>query len=416
MGAIQDSQGRDVGPAAAQSMQKRRRLVGIDAARGLALVGMIAIHILPDANEETHEPTLAWILFAGDSAALFALLAGVGLALSSGGYRPHTGRRMAGDRLGLAVRAVLIAAIALAIAPFLQQEDPPAYGILIYYSVFFLLAIPFLHLRPRTLFISAAAFGIISPILLQKLDPVLPTSSTFNPAVGHFFFEPAGVASDLLLTGSYPALPYMCYILTGMGIGRLDLRQLRIQGYIAAVGAGLAIFANAASAILLYAMGGFEQLVATSGMTEGELDNGLVYGPGIIPDTSAWWLAIATPHSNMPLAIASSLGLGLLATGLFLLAERAAVRLLAPLAAMGSMTLTLYSAHLLALSPEVHYEAPFVWYVVHLSVALAFGVIWRRWMGQGPLERPVAAAAKNFGQIMDDGSSGSTAASGTAPR
>ncbi|MUN64653.1 DUF1624 domain-containing protein, partial [Kocuria sediminis] len=56
-------------------------MVGVDAARGLALIGLIAVHILPEETETTGEPTWSYLLFAGDSAALFALLAGVGLAL-----------------------------------------------------------------------------------------------------------------------------------------------------------------------------------------------------------------------------------------------------------------------------------------------------------------------------------------------
>ena len=66
----------------------RKRLTGIDAARGLALIGLTAIHFLPAENEQTHEATLSWTLFSGDSAALFALLAGVGLAFATGGRGP----------------------------------------------------------------------------------------------------------------------------------------------------------------------------------------------------------------------------------------------------------------------------------------------------------------------------------------
>lgn len=56
-------------------------------------------------------------------------------------------------------------------------------------------------------------------------------------------------------------------------------------------------------------------------------------------------------------AIASGLGLALLVTCLFL-REHASVRPLRPLAAMGTMTLTLYSVHLLALIPEEPYGEP----------------------------------------------------------
>ncbi|MCW2131475.1 heparan-alpha-glucosaminide N-acetyltransferase domain-containing protein [Arthrobacter sp. VKM Ac-2550] len=414
MGLIQDSQGGHIARAGVTSTQSNTRLTGIDAARGLALIGLMVVHILPGENENTGNPTLLFQPFFGHSAALFAFLAGAGLALSSGGPRPHRGRRMAGNRLGLAVRAVLIGVIALVIAEFMPTDDPPAYGILLFYSVFFLLAIPFLHLRPRALFLIAAVFAIVSPILLQRLTPVLPDWSSTNPTLGHLFSEPAAVASQLLLTGTYPALPYMCYILVGLGVGRLDLRRNSRLAYVAGTGAALAILASATSSILLYLAGGYEQLLATSGMTVEGLDEAILWGPETVPDTSGWWLAIVTPHTNMPLSIANSLGLGLLVTGLFLLVARKAGRWLAPLAAMGTMTLTLYSAHLLALSPEVHYQEPYVWFLVHLTVAIAFSMIWKQWLGQGPLERPVAAAARNFRRIVEyapaedsDGASGS---------
>lgn len=56
------------------------RLVGVDAARGLALVGLMSVHVLPSSGDETTEPTWSHILFSGDSAALFALLAASVLA------------------------------------------------------------------------------------------------------------------------------------------------------------------------------------------------------------------------------------------------------------------------------------------------------------------------------------------------
>jgi uncharacterized membrane protein len=417
MGSIQNTQGLESGRAEMTSTRSGKRLIGIDAARGLALIGLMVIHILPAENEDTGDPNLVYEIFSGHSAALFALLAGVGLALSSGGQRPHQGRKMAGNRLGLAVRAALIGIIALIIAAFMPLDDPPAYGILLFYSVFFLLAIPFLHLGPKALFLSAAVFGVVSPILMQKLDPVLPAWSSTNPTLGHLLSEPAAVASQLLLTGTYPALPYMCYILVGLGIGRLDLRKNSVLAYVGGIGAALVILANAASFILLYAADGYEQLLATRGMNRERLDDAIAWGPETVPDTSAWWLALVTSHTNMPLSIAESVGFGLLTVVVILLLARKVGRWLTPLAAMGTMTLTLYSAHLLALSAEVHYEETLLWFIVHLAVAAAFAMIWRRWLGQGPLERPVAAAARNFRQIVDyETTRGSAGGAGTAPR
>ena len=99
------------------------RLVAIDAARGLALIGLTAIHFLPASDEETHEPTWYWILFAGDSAALFALLAGVGLAFGTGGRTRRQGQSMTAARVGVAVRALLIAAVGMSIG-YLMPKDP----------------------------------------------------------------------------------------------------------------------------------------------------------------------------------------------------------------------------------------------------------------------------------------------------
>jgi hypothetical protein len=80
MSSVEVPQGAAADPRAApKDLPKKKRLIGIDAARGLALIGLMAIHLFPSAKENG-EPTLAWNLFSGDSAALFALLAGRWLA------------------------------------------------------------------------------------------------------------------------------------------------------------------------------------------------------------------------------------------------------------------------------------------------------------------------------------------------
>lgn len=86
--------------------------------------------------------------------------------------------------------------------------------------------------------------------------------------------------------------------------------------------------------------------------------------------------------------------------GVFLLISQKIGDWLVPLSAMGSMTLTLYSAHLLALSLELHYDSPYLWYLVHVLVAVVFAVIWQRTLGQGPLERVVAYCAKGTRRLV----------------
>jgi uncharacterized membrane protein len=405
MSAMSRAEKTDPGGLDDALIRPTRRLVGIDAARGLALIGLMAIHILPSWNEETGEASFTWRVFSGDSAALFALLAGVGLALTSGGRHPHEGKAMTADRIGLAVRAVLIALVGLWIGT-LMPEDPPAYSILLYYGVFFLLAIPFLHAGPKVLFASAAVFGVVAPLLMQGLLDQLPEWSSYNPTLTTLVTEPGATASQLLLTGSYPALPYMTYLLVGMGLGRLNLRRQEVQIRLLVAGIGIAIFARATSYFLLYAFGGYRRLREASAMGEEELAEVLIWGPDSLPTSTVWWLAIATPHTNTPLAIAASLGVSLAVLGALLLIARKAEAWLLPLAAMGVMTLTLYTAHLVALSFEAHYDQPYLWYVIHLVVAALFAVAWQRALGQGPLERVIGLSVKGTRRAVLHGSPG----------
>ncbi|MFC4905476.1 MULTISPECIES: heparan-alpha-glucosaminide N-acetyltransferase domain-containing protein [Kocuria] len=373
---------------------KKPRLVGVDAARGLALLGMFSIHILPAWDPETYEVTLQWQLFAGRAAALFALLAGVGLAFSTGAGTPHRGRTMTADRVGVLVRAVLITVLGLLVNQ-VMPEDPPAYNILIYYGVFFLLAIPFLHLPARTLFVLAGVNAVLAPVLMQSLRDALPEMETYNPTITGVLTDPGTVLSQVLLTGTYPAFPYLTYLLAGIAIGRLNLRSLHVQGRLLVAGLILALAAWLVYWVLILQAGGYDQLMSsTPSLSHEQIDEILIWGPDpVLPDTTWWWMLIPGPHTNTPIAILYGLGSGTAVLGAFLLIGRKSGAWLLPLSAAGSMTLTLYTAHLLALAAMVHYEVPMLWFLIHAGGAAVFAVAWQRAYGQGPLERALARTA-----------------------
>jgi uncharacterized membrane protein len=66
-----------------------KRVVGVDVARALALVGMMATHILPGL--EQGQVSFSHQLAAGRASALFAVLAGVSLVLVAGRRTPIHG-------------------------------------------------------------------------------------------------------------------------------------------------------------------------------------------------------------------------------------------------------------------------------------------------------------------------------------
>ncbi|WP_438612609.1 heparan-alpha-glucosaminide N-acetyltransferase domain-containing protein [Kocuria oxytropis] len=392
------------GASTAEAGPRKQRLLGIDAARGLALIGMIAVHILPSWDPVTFEPTAQWAVFAGRSAALFALLAGVGLAFSTGGRTRHTGRAMTADRVGVAVRAVLIAGLGLAINEALPGEslaEVPAVNILVYYGVFFLLAIPFLSLSARALFVWAGFFAVAGPVLMHLLRDVLPAIERSNPTFLDLVDNPGATATQLVLTGTFPALPYLAYLLAGLAIGRLDLADVQTQTSLLLLGVLLAVTAWFAYWVLILQAGGYAQMLArTPALNEELIDDIINFGPDpTLPTTTWWWLAITGPYTNTPLALLLGLGSATAVLGLFLLLARGAGRWLLPLSAMGSMTLTVYSAHLLGLSAEVHYDQP-LWFLIHVGVALVFALIWHLVFGQGPLERVVAGIVRAVRRLV----------------
>lgn len=395
------------GGAAGRGRAPSRRIVGVDAARGFALFGMIAVHTLPWFGDEG-EPTLALTLFAGHSSALFATLAGVSLAFTTGGRTPHTGRRRTASRWAQVGRAVIIALVGFLLG-FLAL---PWHNILVYYGVFFLLALPFLGLRIRYLLLSAALFAVLAPFLMQWSLDYLPAHEYGNPSLLDLVTEPGSVLAHLLLTGTYPALPWMAFVCAGIAVGRMDLADRRVQAGLAAVGAVLALAAWGLSTAALW-LGGREAIAAaTPWMSESEIGDVIAYGADPeLPTTTLWWLLVSGAHSNTPFSLLLSLGLAVGALGLFLLLPRAADRALTPLAAMGAMTFTLYVSHLLVMWLELFWDAPYLWFWGQILVFALTAVLWQRSIGQGPLEKLVSASTKAIARrVLARG------ADGTAPR
>jgi uncharacterized membrane protein len=379
------------------------RLVGIDAARGIALVGMMAVHNF-EATDADGESSLAWSLAAGKSAALFALLAGVGIAFASGGRRRPTGRRWTAAAASLLVRAVLIGAVGLLLGYVVPADF--AAVILPYYAVLFLLAIPLLSLSIRALVGLAATIAVAMPLLSHVLRAgTVPLDTVPNLTFGVLLDDPLHALRELTLTGVYPALPWMAYLCAGLAVGRALLTSRRTVLTILLVGIGLAAAARATSWLLLDVLGGRARLesVALQSMSPLDLAAFLREGAtGVTPPDTLWWLATTLPHSSTPLDLAYTIGVGLVVVAVCTLVGRATTTPLRPLAAAGSMTLTLYSLHLLLLSAP---ELPGGWqgFVLQSVVVVTFALVWSRNHARGPLEEIVARLSGAARRAVQDG-------------
>lgn len=378
------------------------RLVAVDATRGAALLAMMSVHALYVVGVDG-EPTVPHSLFAGRSAATFAVLAGVGIAFMTRRAPVSTRRDGLVAACSLAARALAIGAIGLALG-YTQAR----YGavILPYYAALFLLAIPLTFLPNRALIATACAIAVVVPVLSHLARSLLPAPRLVNPGFGYLLRDPGGLLTELTLTGYYPALPWMAYICVGLVVGRLTLSSVRVAWGLLGGGLVVAVAASGVSWLLTKGLGGegrIEAGASASGTGADRVTEILAFGPpGTTPTSTWWWLAIDAPHSSTPPDLLHTAGSAVALLGGMLLLAHAAPplfavafrRALTPLAAAGAMPLTLYTAHIVFMNSPLDVFGAVAGYLVQVTAALLFALGWSKAVGRGPLEAVVGGLAQ----------------------
>lgn len=336
---------------------------------------MFVAHLsLTDAAGDRVPPW--FVVFDGRSSALFAFLAGVSIGLMSGGAGGPAPATVARTRVVVVVRA----AVLLPLGYLLVALGTPVLVILPAYAAMFLLMLPMIGWRPRSLVALAAAILLVMPTVRAVLT--VPATLGARSPLGRLagVADPAELPGDVLLTGHYPALLWMAYLLVGLAATRSDLRARRTQGVLVGGGAALAVVSYQASALGLGAL-----------------------GAGAGPLARA--LLSAEPHDYSTPEMAGNLGVAMAVLGVCVAATdgttalgRATTAVTTPVRAVGAMALTVYSVHIVAifvLGDDVVWEptsnAVLGWFVL---VALTGAWAWQRWVGRGPLEELLRAAGR----------------------
>ncbi|MEV4516648.1 heparan-alpha-glucosaminide N-acetyltransferase domain-containing protein [Dactylosporangium sp. NPDC049525] len=379
---------------------KRPRLAGVDAARGVSLLGMISLHALYEADAAGN-PTWSATVFSGRAAAAFALLAGVGIAFLTGRRPVPAGERRAVSAM-IAVRALAIAVIGFLLCSIDTVLDAV---ILPYYGMVFLLAIPLVFLRTWIVAVIGVLLATVGPVVNHVLLPHLPEPVLGNPTFTRLVEDPVGMLTELSLTGFYPSPAWLAYMCAGIVIGRMNLTNVRVAAGLLAGGTVLAVWANAISVLLLHRFHGLAHIWAaqpSSGLTPEYTTELLTFGgDGNTPSSTWWWLAVNKPHTSTPLDLLHATGCAVAVLGLLLLAGHVRHRLLrplctallVPLAAAGSMTLTFYSAHILFINSEFDTYSAAGGCLVQVIGAVLIALAVRGTVGRGPLELAVTALA-----------------------
>ena len=339
------------------------RVLALDVARALAIVGMVSVNVGP---VETEEPG-AWVyvLPHGRASILFVLLAGLGFSLMTRRVRTGdegVGRLWAG--LGWRCAVLLLGGLAL------QRMGHEVNVILAVYALLFVLAGLLVRARDAALLGVAAAGATVGPVLwlAPQVDSGVPFAAD-PPRLGD---PPAEVLGALLVTGPYPLVTWLAPFALGMWLGRRDLTSATFQRRAAVVAGASAVLAPLTARAANRLRG------------------------GLVGDLSWELLLTDAPHGQMPLWLVGATAVSVLVLlGCLALERRLGQRPLRAAALLGQLSLTFYVLHLVALAwvrPLPHTLAQGVAIsAVMVTVAAVGAVLWRRRHRRGPLEVLVRA-------------------------
>ncbi|QCR18285.1 heparan-alpha-glucosaminide N-acetyltransferase domain-containing protein [Agrococcus sp. SGAir0287] len=414
-------------PASAAS-----RVVAIDLARWLAIVGMMCAHLLSSvaaswtggADAQANAADVVIGAANGNASSLFAVLAGVSLVLATRSLLAR-GARAAALRSVLG-RAIVVGAVGVVLAAAM----PPVHVVLNYLAFAMVVAAPLLLAPSWVVGAVAVALWLGGSQLALAVrtwrfgDDVFPTGDALAGS-------PWAAPVDLVATGEYPAVTWVAMLAVGILVARAVLGarspgRSRILGLgMLAVGAALAGVAAIVSQRTMDAFA--ESWAAQQGLVE-LLPWLLRFGTGTPPDASWWWQATAIPHTGTIGDVARGTGVGVAAIGALvaLLPPDARMpRALAPVRAAGAAPFTTYTLHVCALlvasaawaaagGGEVAVAAGSdatqpPWYVagfgilaLHVGGSLLLGAILARTDAKGPLERVASALADSFARPRED--------------
>ncbi|MFC9919850.1 DUF418 domain-containing protein [Agromyces binzhouensis] len=338
------------------------RVAGVDAARGIALIGMFVAHVAPVVGFGFWDDLIA--VADERPRLLFALTAGIGLGLLTGGVAPQRAPYARTTlRRQIAIRAILLIAMGVVVVELLR---PLVLVILDVYGVAFLLMLPLLFLPWR--------FALLLGPALLAVTPAIVELAARDVDLAEVARGPWGILVDWLVLGAYPVAIWVPVMLIGLGLARAGVGRPRTLAWAAISAGAVAVLALPLAHVL-----------------PGPAD---VAG---MPETTAWSIPLAASLSTLGntavgvLVVAASTALlGLTSARV----RRIAGAILSPVTAMGAMPLTVYTLHLVVIANAKYVREDGVvaddsWALLIGLVAglAAFAWLWRRFVGIGPLER-----------------------------
>ena len=329
--------------------------------------------------------TVASLLTTGFASALFAVLAGVSVSIMSQRGVEKGGVELVQSRQQLMLRGTILIGIGLVLS--IAQ-----YNIAVVLSAVGAL---FLVLPLVARWSNRALWALLVGLLV--LGPFVIASDTFNTYVD-------------IISGSYPLTAWFTYGVAGMLVHRYLIHSRMLQWISLVAGVVLAVIGVNARSWISDQLPApedprmYDQLTTDPTPAAGVAGGGPGGAMNSTPDIqSTWWYTYLGPEPHMggliDVATSIAVSVAVIALCLLITALPLGRTILYPLRAMGSMSLTVYVAHVLTAAmiltndnnnpawssseqPATHPLA----LGVTIVVAIVCAMIWKQCFRRGPLE------------------------------
>lgn len=187
-----------------------KRIVGVDVARALAVMGMILVNFKMAFGDHGSESLRFFVsLFEGKAAATFVVLAGIGLAfMSNNASRKNELEKRMETRVRLVKRALFLFVVGLLYSTIWIAD------ILHFYGIYMLVALLLISSSKKLIF--RTAIGIVSIYPLLMLAWSYDEGWDFNTFEYTDFWSIEGFFRHLFYNGFHPVIPWSAFMLIGL--------------------------------------------------------------------------------------------------------------------------------------------------------------------------------------------------------
>lgn len=349
----------------------KKRIIGIDVARALAVIGMIIVNFKVVFGENG----LNWVkslasIFDGKAAATFVVLAGVGLALMTNSAIKNNDKvKLKIARNRIAKRALFLFVIGISYIAIWPAD------ILHFYGIYMAIIILLLTSNEKTIIVSAIALIVTFPILMTFWN--YETGWNFETLDYQNFWTIKGFFRNLFFNGFHPVIPWTAFMLFGYWFGKQDLHSEKFIKKI--------FWISTIAFISIQVLSYFSIVFLSDGKQQSANELAEIIGTNPMPPLPIYMF------NGISIAFA-------IITACIIIAQRFENnKIIDALNKTGQLALTFYVAHVIigmgiveAINPAKmgKYTVEFsVIYALGFSlICILFAVVWRKYKKSGPLE------------------------------